>query len=62
WLILMKIAPDQPADLLAVPVGFLAILILSLTTSKTNPPKPLSRADGAPLPFADRLGIIKPGA
>ena len=62
WLILLKIAPNQPADLLAVPIGFFALLIISLATNKTNPPVPLSTVDGTPLPFANRLGIIKPGA
>jgi SSS family solute:Na+ symporter len=62
WLFLLKIAPNQPADLLAVPIGFLVLLIVSLTTSKTCPPEPLSNTDGTPLPFANRLGTIKPGA
>lgn len=60
YLILHKLAPDQPADLLAVPVGILALIIGSKATTQTDPPMPMCNAEGAPLAYHNRLGVLNP--
>ena len=61
YLILLQIAPDQPADLLAVPVGLLALVIITKATAKSDPPLPLSDTSGNALsPMTNRLGALNP--
>ncbi|MCE2432668.1 MAG: sodium:solute symporter family protein [Candidatus Latescibacteria bacterium] len=60
YLILLQIAPDQPADLLAVPIGLLALVIITKATTKTDPPLPLSDTSGTPLAYENRLGNLNP--
>jgi SSS family transporter len=58
WLLLLRIAPGLPADLLAVPVGLLFLVVFSYAFARTVPPRPLVDAAGAPLAFRDRLGLM----
>ena len=53
----MILAPDLPADLLAVPVAALALVVVSIATGERVPPKPLRGDDGQPLAFEKRLGV-----
>lgn len=56
WQIFLWTMPDLPPDLLAVPFALLALIIASLVTAKTHPPKPLQDAEGNPLTYTNRLG------
>ncbi|MDA0748713.1 MAG: sodium:solute symporter family protein [bacterium] len=58
WLIFLQIAPDWPADLLAVPVALVFLVAVSLFTGARTPAKPLTDTSGSPLPFQDRLGTL----
>ena len=62
WQILLRTTPDMPADLLAVPIALIALIAVSVLTRHIAPPIPLTDAEGAPLAYADRLGLLKPGA
>lgn len=62
WLIFMKVFPSMPADLLAVPVGILALIIVSLATTEQNAPRPLRDTIGNHLNFRNRLGILGIGS
>jgi len=57
WRALMILAPDLPADLLAVPVAALALVVVSIATGERVPPNPLRGDDGQPLAFEKRLGV-----
>jgi SSS family transporter len=57
WLLLLRAVPNLPADLLAVPVALICLVLVSLATSRTTPPRPLADASGRPLAFQDRLGL-----
>ena len=57
WLLLMELTPDLPADLLAVPVGLIFIVFISLKTAKTTPPLPLRDESGNSISLANRLGL-----
>jgi solute:Na+ symporter, SSS family len=56
WLILLRVAPAWPADLLAVPVAAASLVVISLATARTAPPRPLADTDGQLVPLRDRLG------
>jgi solute:Na+ symporter, SSS family len=58
WFIFLFTRPDWPADLVAVPFAIVALVVASLTSSKSHPPRPLEDLSGNPLPYADRLGLI----
>ncbi|MBT3344313.1 MAG: sodium:solute symporter family protein [Gemmatimonadetes bacterium] len=57
WLVLLPIVEEWPADLLAVPFGLAALIIVSLATATSTPPVPLSDESGQVLTTAERLGI-----
>ena len=57
WQIFLLIAPDLPADLLAVPCATLALVLVSLATQNSDPARPLVDAEGHQLPYARRLGL-----
>ena len=58
WLLFLRVAPDLPADLLAVPVALLFLVVVSLATLRAVPSKSLADASGNPVPFRDRLGLL----
>jgi Na+/proline symporter len=49
WLMLLRLTPTLPADLLAVPFALTALVVISLATGRTTPPKPLIDTSGQPL-------------
>ncbi len=60
WILFLKTYPDLPADLMAVPVGALA-LVIGTVVSRT-PPIVLTDASGIPLDLTNRIGIrFRPG-
>jgi SSS family transporter len=56
WLLLMRLVPDWPADLLAVPFAWAALIVVSIVTGQSTPPRTLTDADGEAVPARDRLG------
>jgi solute:Na+ symporter, SSS family len=58
WLIMLKATPDLPADLLAVPIAAVALVIVSLATARTIPPLPLRDTEDRELAYTDRLGLL----
>lgn len=56
WLVLMRVAPTWPADLLAVPFALVALAVVSLVTATATPPRPLTDAEGRELAVRDRVG------
>jgi Na+/proline symporter len=49
WVLLLKAAPEMPADLLAVPVSALFLVAVSGATRRSCPPVPLADAGGVPI-------------
>lgn len=58
WIIFLEILPGLPADLLAVPVSALFLIVISLATGHSSPPQALKDASGHPISLSDRLGIL----
>ena len=58
WLVLLKLTPDLPSDLLAVPVAIFFLIAVSLATRASDPPKSLADASGTPLGPGHRLGLV----
>ncbi len=56
WQVFLVIAPELPADLLAVPFAALSFVVVSLLTAKTSPARPLVDDQGRPLEYTRRLG------
>ena len=57
WQILLVAAPDMPADLLAVPFAAVALVVVSLATTRKTPPLPLTDEQGESLDYKNRLGL-----
>jgi solute:Na+ symporter, SSS family len=60
WLGAPYLLPELPSDLLAVFVAAAAMVIVSLATQRTDPPRPLLSHEGRPIPTNERLGILNP--
>ncbi len=58
WQVFLRLTPDLPADLLAVPIAALAFVIVSLLTQRASPPRPLSDEEGHTLDYSNRLGTL----
>lgn len=56
WIVLLQVAPSWPADLFAVPVAVTALIVVSLATSTSSPPRILTDAEGGVVSVRDRLG------
>ncbi|MBT4136749.1 MAG: hypothetical protein HOE48_02485, partial [Candidatus Latescibacteria bacterium] len=59
WQFGLRFTPDLPADLVAVPFSCLALIIVSLATSRKHPPKALTDANGKPIAYDNRLGLMR---
>ncbi len=57
WICLIYLTPDLPADLLAVPVAVLFLVVLSLKTKHSFPSRPIADTAGHPVPLENRLGL-----
>lgn len=55
WMFFLRVTPDLPADLMAVPVAAIALVIGS--TQSGTPPLPLSDESGKPIELDGRIGI-----
>jgi Na+/proline symporter len=58
WLIAILFAPGFPGDLLGLLTGFVAMLIATALTQKSDPPEPLRNSDGEEVEMKDRLGTL----
>jgi SSS family transporter len=57
WLFFLYAFPHLPADLMAVPLAAVALVVVSLATARRYPPRPLADAEGKPLAYERRLGM-----
>lgn len=55
WLVFLQVFPDWPADLLAVPVGAVALILGSCLS--TTSPRPLTDEGGNPVSLEGRIGV-----
>jgi Na+/proline symporter len=58
WFAAMALLPDLAADIVGMAAGIVALVVVSLWTQKTDPPRGLADTDGKPVAFANRLGLI----
>ncbi len=56
WLLILTLAPNLPADLLAVPIALLFLGCFSRFTKRA--PRPINDASGRPLEFKCRAGLL----
>ncbi|MBS09988.1 MAG: hypothetical protein CME19_00100 [Gemmatimonadetes bacterium] len=55
WILFLEVSPNQPADLMAVPVAAIALVIGSLVGADT--PRPLADESGEQISLAGRIGL-----
>jgi SSS family transporter len=60
YAILKVVTKDDVGDVVAVALAAVVLPIVSLRTSKSHPPRPLTDIDGQPIDLAGRIGL--PGA
>lgn len=58
WLISRSIAPELPGDLFGLGVCLITIIVVSLLTQKTDPPRQVFDIDGNPVELTNRLGTL----
>jgi SSS family transporter len=59
WLVSRSIAPELPGDLIGMGACLVSMIVVSLLTQKTDPPRPARDIDGNIVEFKDRLGILR---
>ncbi len=57
WICFIYLTPNLPADLLAVPVALICLVIFSLKTKGSSPARPLADTSGRPVSLTNRLGF-----
>ena len=58
WVAALVWLPDAAADVLGMAGGIVALIVVSLVTQKSDPPRGLVDADGKVVALANRLGLI----
>ena len=58
WTVFYFAAPELPNDLLGLGASLVTIVVVSLATRKTDPPRPALDIDGNEVPLTNRLGIL----
>jgi Na+/proline symporter len=56
WLITMAVMPDWPADFIGLGTSLLTMLVVTLLTQRSDPPRPLADVDGNPVELPKLLG------
>jgi Na+/proline symporter len=59
WMIASTMDNAIPPDLIGFGVSLVCMLVVTLATQKTNPPKPLTDGDGNPVELKNRLGTLR---
>ncbi|MEE2659928.1 MAG: sodium:solute symporter family protein [Candidatus Latescibacterota bacterium] len=57
WILLLQIGLDLPADLLAVPFALTSLVVVSLATNRSHPPRALVDDKGRDISDQPRLGL-----
>jgi Na+/proline symporter len=58
WVAALVWLPDAAADVVGMAGGIVALIVVSLLTQKTDPPRGLIDADGNAVALRNRLGLI----
>jgi Na+/proline symporter len=58
WIAALAWLPDAAADVIGMAGGIVALIVVSLLTQKSDPPRGLVDADGNTVKLANRLGLI----
>ena len=58
WLLSLRLLPDLAADVIGMAAGIAALIVVSLWTQNTDPPRGLVDTDGNPVRLTNRLGLI----
>jgi len=59
WLITRAVAPEMPGDLFGLAVCLVTIVVVSLLTQKSDPPRPARDVDGNEVELTNRLGVLR---
>lgn len=58
WGLLAWLQSSYPADLMATGLGALTLVVVSMASGKSDPPRPLVDSGGRPVAYRDRLGLL----
>lgn len=58
WIGASAIGTEFPADLIGFGVSLLAMVVVTLATQKSDPPRPLTDYEGNPVEMTNRLGTL----
>jgi Na+/proline symporter len=58
WVLALALLPDIAADMVGMAAGIVALIVVSLWTQQTDPPRGLLDKGGKPVAFANRLGLL----
>ncbi len=58
WLTTTALAPEMPGDLFGLAACFVTMIVVSLLTQKSDPPRPALDIDGNVVELKDRLGTL----
>ena len=58
WMATLFAAPEWPGDLLGMVACFFALLVVTLLSQRSDPPKPPRNRDGEIVELRDRLGVL----
>lgn len=58
WLVTAFAFPSLPGDLVGLAVSLVTMVVVTLATQASDPPRPVRDKEGNPVELSDRLGII----
>ena len=58
WLTATLIATEAPPDIIGLLASLLAMVLVTLATQKSDPPRPLTDIDGEPVELTNRVGTL----
>jgi Na+/proline symporter len=58
WAIALAVGTSTPPDLLGFVASLVVMIVVTLTTQRLDPPRPLRDADGHEVDLRDRLGTL----
>ena len=62
WQIAVAYDTEIPPDMIGFFVSFIVMIVATLATQKTDPPRPLTDIDGNEVPLEDRFGNLRLGS
>jgi len=58
WILTNMLAPDLPSDFMGMTASLVTMIVVTLSTQKIDPPRPIADAEGVEVEASNRLGIL----